>query len=93
VEALAEGEGLPTNATDCAAQQGNWNEASHCIRTGFESVVCKFNGKIVAFGVELSGAYEKGKKYNIPWAEYSCVASTGNCCVKQGLYSGETKLA
>ena len=78
---------------DCFAAQGNWDEASHCASSGFESTTCTISGSVSLFGVTLTGSYEKGKSYNIPWARYECGRSTGNCCKKQGLYSGDTKLA
>lgn len=94
VEALATGgEGLPNNFNDCLAAGGNGNMASVCEASAFESATCKVSGKISIFGVEISGSYEKGKKYSIPWARYKCVTSVGNCCIKQGLYTGDVKLA
>jgi len=94
VEALADGENSnPNNYNDCLAAGGNWNMATICQESDFESATCKVSGKISVFGVEISGSYEKGKKYSIPWARYKCETSTGNCCVKQGLYTGEVKLA
>ena len=92
VEALATDEN-PSNYNDCLAQGGNWNMASVCIESGFESTTCKISGQISAFGITFSGSYEKGKTYSIPWARYQCQTSADNCCVKQGLYSGDQKLA
>lgn len=83
----------PSNYSDCLSAGGNWNMASVCTDTGFEDVVCKINGEINLFGVVIKGNYEKGRKYKTPWARYSCQPSNGNCCVKQGLYSGSQKLA
>lgn len=94
IEVLAYGEeSIPASYADCLAAGGNWNMASVLSTSGFEDSVCKVAGKISIFGVELSGSYEKGQKYKIPWATYICSASPANCCIKQGLYSGETKLA
>lgn len=93
VEALADGEGNPNNYVDCLAAGGSWNMATVCQESNFEPATCKISGKISVFGVELSGSYEPGKKYSIPWARYKCETSAGNCCVKQGLYTGETKIA
>lgn len=55
--------------------------------------VCEISGQISAFGVTISGSYKRGKKYSIAWARYTCANSPGNCCVKQGLFSGEEQLA
>ena len=67
--------------------------ASQCVESGFESVTCTIKGEITVFGVALKGEYSKGSTYRIAWARYQCVTSNGNCCKKQGLYSGDTKLA
>lgn len=77
----------------CLSEGGNWNEASHCTGTGFENSTCTISGEISLFGVTIKGSYSKGKSYKIPWARYSCAQSAGNCCKKQGLYSGNEKLA
>lgn len=61
---------------------------------GFETVECKIDGEISLLGITVKGSYyKKGSKYSIPWASYRCESAPGNCCVKQGLYSGEEKLA
>lgn len=95
VEALTspEDEPYPEERKKCIEEGGSWNMASVCKNSGFESCTCKISGKITAFGVTLEGSYEKGKTYTIPWARYECQESKGNCCKKQGLYSGEEKLA
>ena len=77
----------------CHSAGGNWDMASVCEETGFESATCKVSGEINIFGIKLSGSYEKGQTYYIPWARYKCVSSSKNCCTKQGLYTGNTKLA
>jgi hypothetical protein len=78
----------------CIDNDGFWNMASVCTDSGFHEVKCTVKGKISAFGVTFDLDYARpGKTYTIPWARYSCQTSTGNCCKKQGLYSGETKLA
>lgn len=95
IEALANGESgsIPRTYEECLKSGGNWNMASVCTDSGFESSVCKISGEISIFGMTLKGNYEKGQRYSIPWARYSCQTSAGNCCIKQGLYSGERKLA
>ena len=97
IEALAwdegDSEGNPGIYQDCLNKGGNWNMTSICTASGFESTTCKFNSEINIFGVSLKGNYEKGRQYSIPWARYTCESSTGNCSVKQGLYSGSQKLA
>lgn len=95
VEALSEPpeEPYPQERAQCIAEGGNWNMASVCKDSGFETVTCKISGEVTLFGVTIKGSYEKNSKYNIPWARYECVQSAGNCCKKQGLYSGDTKLA
>ena len=77
----------------CLSDGGNWNMASVCVATGFENTTCKIAGKISCFGITIEGSYEKGKTYPIPWARYECKDSPTNCCKKQGLYSGNIKLA
>lgn len=95
VEALAENaeEPYPEERTKCINEGGMWNMASKCTASGFERPTCKVSGELSVWGITIKGSYEKGKKYAIPWARYECVDSSGNCCKKQGLYSGETKLA
>ena len=93
VEALASGEGIPASYADCLAKGGNWNMASVCAEGGFYDSECTVSGEISAFGIILKGSYTKGNSYHIPYARYNCVNSSGNCCIKQGLYTGETKLA
>ena len=78
----------------CFTQGGNYNMASVCQECGFfDPVKCKVTGELTILGVTIKGSYEKGKKYSIPWARYTCTASTGNCCLKQGLYTYNTRLA
>ena len=73
---------------------GNWNMASVLMSSGFENVECKVDGEISFLGITLKGSYyQKGMSYSFPWASYRCESSEGNCCTKQGLYSGENKLA
>ena len=67
--------------------------ASLCVDSGFETVECEISGQISAFGITISGSYKRGKKYSIAWARYTCTPSSRNCCVKQGLFSGEEQLA
>ena len=94
VEALSQTEEpYPEERKKCIEEGGNWNMSSVCVASGFEHVTCKLSGEIILFGVTIKGSYEKGKKYPIAWARYECKDSSGNCCKKQGLYSGEKKLA
>jgi len=95
VEALTETEEeFETRRSECYSNmEYNWNMASICVESGFEHVTCTVSGKISVFGVELSGSYVKDHIYTIPWARYQCEESNGNCCTKQGLYTGDTKLA
>ena len=96
VEALAQegtDEPYPAEREKCITEGGNWNMASVCKQSGFESVVCKISGEVSFMGFSIKGSYEKGKKYSIPWARYECTESAGNCCKKQGLFTGEKKLA
>jgi len=72
---------------------GFWNMASVCKDSGFETCTCKISGEVSILGVTIKGTYERGKRYHIGWARYECQASSGNCCKKQGLYVGETKVA
>lgn len=67
--------------------------SSVCVNSGFEQVTCEISGEITLLGVTIKGTYKKGQKYPIAWARYECKNSPGNCCKKQGLYSGEKKLA
>lgn len=96
IEALSQQEssgGAAWNQASCHSMGGNWNMASICVETGFETVKCTITGKIKIFDVEITGSYERGNKYKISWARYSCCVSDGNCCIKQGLYSGNIQLA
>lgn len=95
VEALTQGneEPYPEERKACIEKGGNWNMASVCVASGFESSNCTVAGEITIFGVTVKGSYEKGKMYSLPWARYECKDSKGNCCTKQGLYSGSQKLA
>ena len=77
----------------CLQKGGNWNMASVCKASGFENAKCEISGEVTVCGVTVKGNYSRGSKYRIAWARYECVESKGNCCVKQGLYTGETKLA
>lgn len=78
----------------CFNEGGNYNMASVCQETGFYyNQKCKVTGQLTVSGVTLNGDYRVGQKYDVPWARYTCVASEGNCCLKQGLYTGNTQLA
>lgn len=89
IEALAQME----PAVGCIAEGGNVDMASVCQAGDIVQVTCEIEGKITVFGVTIEGAYKQGTIEYIAWARYACVASTGNCCKKQGIYMGETKLA
>jgi hypothetical protein len=79
---------------NCYQDDGSWNMATTCTESGFyENQKCKISGELTVLGVTIKGSYEKGHKYDVPWARYTCIASTGNCCKKVGLYTGDTKLA
>lgn len=79
---------------NCFQQGGNWNMATTLQNSGFfEETKCKVNGELTILGVTIKGAYERGKKYSLPWASYTCTSSNGNCCLKIGLYTGDIKLA
>ena len=94
LDALARGENEnDQREIDCYNSGGNYNMASVCAETGFERATCKVSGEVSVFGITISGSFEKGKRYSIPWARYTCVSSPRNCCIKQGLYTGDTKLA
>ncbi|HAC44020.1 MAG TPA: hypothetical protein DCE73_12620 [Paraprevotella xylaniphila] len=99
VEALAtddesgEDAAMKARREECYQKGGNWNEASHCVDSGFETFECEVAGEISAFGIVIKGSFKKGNKYSIAWARYQCEPSVGNCCTKQGLYSGDDKLA
>lgn len=83
-----------TSREGCILFGGNWNMASVLMSSGFENVECKVDGEISFLGITLKGSYyQKGMSYSFPWASYRCESSEGNCCTKQGLYSGENKLA
>ncbi len=93
LEILMRSEDDDFTRSDCLGDGGNWNMASICMECGFETATCKIAGKISCFGITLEGSYEKGKKYSIPWARYQCQSAPTNCCKKQGMYTGDTKLA
>lgn len=94
LEALARGENeYDQREIDCYNSGGNYNMASVCVESGFERATCKVSGEVSVSGITISGSFEKGKRYSIPWARYTCVSSPRNCCIKQGLYTGDTKLA
>ena len=78
---------------ECHRENGNFGMATVCADSGFETAKCKVEGEISIFGVTISGSYESGRTYSVPWARYTCIVSHRNCCKKQGLYTGETKLA
>lgn len=78
---------------ECFSNSGNWNMATVCTDSGFEEVSCEISGEISAFGLTFKGSYTKGENYSVAWARYECQDSKGNCCIKQGLYSGDDKLA
>mgnify|MGYP001048267638 CR=1 FL=1 len=78
----------------CYEANGSWNMATILKDQGFfEETKCKVTGQLSVAGVTISGSFEKGKKYTLPWASYTCTQSDQNCCKKVGLYTGETKLA
>lgn len=100
IDALTDFEGETGNNEDIALREGcihsggNWDMASILASCGFETVECKVDGEISFLGITLKGSYyKKGSSYSMPWASYRCESSAGNCCTKQGLYSGENKLA
>lgn len=94
IEALTQGEdNYGQEREKCFAEGEAWNMASVCADAKIEMVTCTTSGEITVFGVTLKGSYSKRGIYCIPWARYTCISSTGNCCKKQGLYSGGMKLA
>lgn len=94
IEAISDPEhGTAWDKTSCQVQGGNWNQASVCVASGFETFECTISGELNIFGVKVSGSYKKGNKYPMPWARYECKDSVENCCTKQGMYSGNDKLA
>lgn len=94
VEAMSQNEEpYPEDRKKCIDEGGSWNMATTCEESGFEYVTCKVSGEISLFNVTIKGSYEKRKKYHIAWARYKCTFIPGNCCKKQGLYTGEQKLA
>lgn len=74
---------------ECHAKGGNWDMATIADDSGFETVTCEVSGEVSAFGITIKGSYKKGESYSIAWVRYKCVSSPNNCCVKQGLYTGE----
>ena len=94
LEALAESpEDEAARRAVCYAENGAWNAMTTCDASGIESSTCTIKGELTILGVTLKGEYDKGKKYSLPWARYNCTASSGNCCKKIGLYTGDIKLA
>ncbi len=94
VEVLTQGDSFDDLLKmQCLSGGFNYNMASIVSNSGFQTVTCEIKGEISLLGVTVKGEYKKGNQYGIPWATYSCSASNGNCCKKQGLYSGDTKLA
>lgn len=77
----------------CYESDGYWNMAGICVESGFQTATCTVSGEIVAFGITIKGSYSRGGTYMIPWARYECKSSSKNCCTKQGLFSGSTRLA
>lgn len=78
----------------CFTNGGNYNMATTCTEAGFYyRQKCKITGQMTIFGVTINGDFLEGHKYDIPWARYTCVDSDGNCCLKQGLYTGNIQLA
>ena len=84
VEALAEHVEDNTNIS---------NMASICVASDFFCQPCTVSGELTIGVVTIKGSYSQGKSYPIPWARYQCQQSQGNTCTKQGLYTGDTKLA
>lgn len=96
VEALAvppEGGMTEEQCNACRAVNGNCDMASVCVASGIYEIKCTKKNEITVLGVVLYGNYKINHVYPIPWARYSCTPSPRNCCIKQGLYSGDTKLA
>ena len=93
VEALTQEETLNEYQQKCYNDGGNWDMATVLSASGFESVSCTIEGEITFNNVTIKGSYVKGGTYRMPWAVYKCESSSENCCIKQGLYTGETKLA
>lgn len=78
---------------ECIRKGGIWNRSTEFIDSDFEKATCKVSGEINVFGVSVKGSYEAGGTYSIPWASYRCTENEGECCLKQGLYTGDKKLA
>ena len=79
LEALTQ-EDMPTGGdgwtrAECQAQGGNWNMASTCEEMQIIESTCKINGEISRNGITIKGAFEKGKKYTIAYARYTCTPS------------------
>ena len=97
LEALTQ-EDMPTGGdgwtrAECQAQGGNWNMASTCEEMQIIESTCKINGEISILGITIKGAFDKGKKYSIAYARYTCTPSATNCCIKQGIYANNNKVA
>ena len=97
LEALTQ-EDMPTGGdgwtrAECQAQGGNWNMATICEEMQIIKSTCKIDGEISILGITIKGAFEKGKKYTIAYALYTCTPSATNCCIKQGIYANNNKVA
>ena len=95
VEALSEGDAVYDEAIErqkCHDSNGTWNMASICVDGKMESIKCTVEGQITIGSFTIKGSYTKGHTYNVGWARYSCQVAKGECCNKQGIYSGGIKL-
>ncbi|GAB6008829.1 NVEALA domain-containing protein [Dysgonomonas reticulitermitis] len=91
IEALATpetGAGITTQI-DCQNNGGYWNMALVCSSSGVTSQTCEVSGKLVILGFTIiDGSFKQGKTYTVAWENWSCINSTGNCCIasSQGIH-------
>lgn len=88
-ELSGDGEGGNYTREECLSKDGNWNMASVCVDGGTIQKQCEVSGEITIMGITVKGSYKSGKLYNLFWERYQCQSSSGNCCVKQGMFAKE----
>lgn len=88
-ELSGDGEGGNYTREECLSKGGNWNMASVCVDGGTIQKQCEVSGEITIMGITIKGSYKSGKLYNLFWERYQCQSSSGNCCIKQGMFAKE----
>lgn len=77
------------NEEECRSNNGYWNMALVLQSSGVTPITCEKRGELKIWNFILVGYdYLPGHIHYVAWESFSCVASSGNCCIasSQGIH-------